>query len=89
MREDIYEVLCLKWSIPILRFLNDNSPQNFSQIEAEFDTSSDVISNRLKQLRSLGFLIREAQSPKDVRYSITAEGEELLALIEEIHGLFE
>ena len=89
MPEEFHEVLCRKWSIQILRSLNINSPQNFSQLESEFDTSSDVISNRLKQLRSFGFLVREEQSPKDVRYSITADGEELLALVDEIHELLE
>ena len=89
MPEKFHEVLCRKWSIQILRSLNSNSPQNFSQLESEFDTSSDVISNRLKQLRSFGFLIREELSPKDVRYSITADGEELLTLVDEIHELLE
>ena len=89
MSQDVHEVLCRKWSILILRFLDEDSPQNFSQIESEFDTSSDVISERLKQLREFGLLIRDEQSPKDVRYSITANGEELLHLVDEIHELLE
>lgn len=89
MSEGVHEVLCRKWSLDILRLLEEDSPQNYSRIESNLETSSDVVSDRLTQLSDLGLLARDEQSPKNVRYSITPDGEEVLRLVDEIQELFE
>lgn len=89
MHEDIREVLCRKWSLEILRFLANKGIHNYSKIEAEFDTSSDVISERLQQLTSVGLVSRNKESHKDVRYSITPDGEKLVEILDEIQRLLD
>ena len=89
MPDDIREILCRKWALEILRFLNEQGIQNYSKIEAEYDTSSDVISERLQELVNAGLLTRDERTPKDVRYAITANGEELLELLGDVHRLLE
>jgi DNA-binding HxlR family transcriptional regulator len=89
MQEDVREVLYRKWAIDILQFLDEEGPKNYSQIEAEFDTSSDVITNRLQQLTDTNLLTRRERSTKDVRYSLTENGEELIVLLEDIQSLLE
>ncbi|MCU4717590.1 winged helix-turn-helix transcriptional regulator [Halapricum hydrolyticum] len=89
MPDDIREVLCRKWALEVLRFLFKEGTQNYSQIEAEFETSSDVVVKRLQELASAGLLSRQERGPKDVRYTITADGRELIALVDQISQLLE
>lgn len=88
MSDDIRDVLCPKWSLDILRLLSEDSPRNYSRIEAEFDTSSDVIVERLQSLVDAGLLDRDERSAKDVRYSVTAKGKELVQHLADIDALF-
>lgn len=87
MADDFRDVLCPKWSLDILRLLAGGSPRNYSRIENELDTSSDVVVERLQLLVDAGLLERNEKSAKDVRYSISTRGEELLTLLEEIDAL--
>jgi len=89
MSADIREVLCGKWALEILRLVSEEGTQNYSQIEAEFDTSSDVIVERLEELAAVGLIDRNERGPKDVRYAITADGQEFLALVDQIQRLLE
>ena len=89
MTDDIREVLCGKWSLEILQFLNNEGTQNYSQIEAEFETSSDVITDHLQHLTDVGLIHRDEKSTKDVRYSITSSGEELVELMKKAAQLFD
>lgn len=86
MPDDIRKIICPKWSLEILQFLAEDSPQNYSQIETEFDTSSDVVVERLQLLVNAGLLARNEKSSKDVQYSTTADGEELVDLLEEVNS---
>jgi DNA-binding HxlR family transcriptional regulator len=83
------EVLCRKWGLEILRFLAAEGTQNYSQIEVKFETSSDVITDRLRELEHAELLIRNENSARDVQYSITTDGEHLLELVEEIYELLD
>jgi DNA-binding HxlR family transcriptional regulator len=83
------EVLCRKWAVEILRFLATEGTQNYSQIEAEFETSSDVITERLQELEHAGLLTRDEKSAIDVQYSITAAGERLIELVDEVYELLD
>lgn len=87
MAEIVREVLYRKWALEILRFLSEEGTQNYNQIEAQFDTSSDVITGRLRDLEQVGFIIRNEKSARNVRYSITPSGERVLELMDEIYEL--
>ena len=89
MSSDIREVLCRKWALEILWFLSTEGTQNYSQIEAEFETSSDVVTARLQHLTNVGLVHRDEKSTKDVRYTITASGEKLLGLMNEADQLLD
>lgn len=89
MSGDIREVLCRKWALEILWFLSSEGTQNYSQIEAEFATSSDVITDHLQHLTDVGLVHRDEKSTKNVRYSITTSGEKLLELMNEADQLLD
>ena len=89
MDGDIRKVICRKWAIEILLILDEDGAQNFSNIEAQIETSSDVVSKRLQELVGADALSRDVRSPKDIRYHLTPTGKELLALVEKIHHLLE
>ena len=87
MVDTVRKILCPKWSIEILRLLTEDSPQNYSDIAEEFDTSSDIIVDRLQQLVEAGLLERDERSKKDVQYAVTALGEELISILEDADAL--
>ena len=89
MADIVREVLCRKWALEILKLLAAEGTKNYSQIEAEFTTSSDVITGRLRDLEDAGLLTRNKKSPRDVRYSITGDGERLVELVDEIYELLD
>lgn len=89
MPEDIRDALSRKWALEIIYLLDKEGALNYSQIEAEFETSSDVISERLQELVELGVLSRNERSAKNVQYAVTRDGEELVELLEEIHRLLD
>lgn len=82
-------IVCRKWALDILQFLATEGAQNYNKIEAEFETSSDVITERLRELEHAGLLIRNEKSTRNVQYSITIDGERLLELVEEIYELLD
>ena len=89
MSDAFREVLCRKWALDILQLLNEEGTQNYSGIKDEFDTSSDIIVERLRQLANAGLINRDKRSARDVRYSITDKGEEVLDLAGDIHRLLD
>jgi DNA-binding HxlR family transcriptional regulator len=89
MYGELRDVLCRKWGLEILHFLAEEGTHNYSEIETEFDTSSDIISDRLQHLSSVGLLIRDKKSHKDVRYSISPDGKKLLQRLSELQPLLD
>lgn len=89
MLDDVREILCRKWALDVLRFLVEEGTQNYSDIEDEFETSSDVVTERLQQLSSVGLINRNEKSARDVRYSITDEGEEVVQHVGEVYQLLD
>lgn len=81
MYDAVRAVVEPKWSLEILAALSEESPQNFSAIEGQFDTSSDVITSRLRLLVNYGLVERTEHSRRDVRYGITDRGEWFLRQI--------
>lgn len=89
MYRELRKVLCRKWSLEILQFLAEEGTHNYSEIETELDTSSDIISDRLQHLSGVGLVIRDERSHKDVRYSISPEGKKLIQRLSELQSLLD
>lgn len=89
MSKKFRHVLCQKWAVEILELLSTQTTLNYMQIEAEFDTSSDIISNRLDELGDAGLLKRREKSARNVQYSISEDGKEVVSLVEEIDQIIE
>lgn len=83
------EPLCRKWAIEILKRLSTETSLNYTAIESSFDTSSDVITDRLVELEEVGLIKRREQNAIDVRYGITDEGERVLSLLQEIEQIID
>lgn len=81
---EVREVVGPKRTLEILELLEEESPLNYSTIEEEVPTSSDTISKRLDVLTEYNLAVRKERSKKDVRYSISKKGKEVLENIREI-----
>jgi DNA-binding HxlR family transcriptional regulator len=77
-------VLGPKWSLEVLDLLSAEGPLNFTDIERAFETSTDVITRRLRLLEEHGLIERTARSSRDVRYAITEDGRAVLDRAAEI-----
>ena len=89
MYETVRSVIKPKWSLEILAALAAESPQNFSRIETQFDTSSDVITERLRLLEKYGLIDRKEHTAKNVQYKITERGKKVLKRLETIDTILE
>lgn len=68
-------------TLEVLDLLAADGPLNYTAVEAQINSSSDVISDRLTILVDHGLITRDEHSRKDVRYEITDRGEEFLSRI--------
>lgn len=84
--EALQEVVGKKRTLEILSLLADEGTLNYSDIADRVETSSDVISNSLDTLVELGLVDRIERSQRDVRYSITSNGEEFLEGLETLEA---
>lgn len=88
MYEPVREVVGPKWSLEILRLLSDGSEwMNYMDIESEFQTSSDVVSDCLSRLVEYDLVEKDRRSQRDVRYSINQKGEDVLRHADEIYSI--
>jgi len=85
--ESIISLLSRKWTVEILDLLSKEGTLNYSDIEAEFNTSSDVISDRLKTLTEMGLIERTEYTSRDVRYSLTENGSTMITKLSELEEL--
>lgn len=86
--EGVREVVGRKWTLELLELLTDDGPLNYSAIEDNLATSSDVVVDQLSLLESYGFLQREEMTPKDVTYEVTSDGERFLREIQRLQSEF-
>lgn len=86
MYESVRAVLRPKWSLEILVMLADAGTLNYTEVETELSTSSDVVSERLQLLTKYGLVKRREHSSRDVRYSITDDGREILNRVDELES---
>lgn len=84
MYEDVRRVVGPKRTLEILSLLSRQGTLNYTDIEQEIDTSSDVVSSSLDTLVEYGLTKRMRESQRDVRYAITEKGRALLKNINEI-----
>lgn len=87
--DEVRAVVGRKRTLEILRRIHEDGPLNFSTIESEIDTSSDVISDSLSILIENGLVHRDEQSTKNIQYRISKKGEKCLDLVEKIEELVE
>jgi len=87
MYEDVRRVVGPKRTLEILSLLSRQGTLNYTDIEQEIDTSSDVVSSSLDTLVEYGLTKRMRESQRDVRYAITKKGRALLQNINEIDTL--
>jgi DNA-binding HxlR family transcriptional regulator len=84
MEDAVRSLLGSKWTIKILSLLAEHESLNYTEIAEELPTSSDVITKRLRGLSEVGLVDRTEKSHRNVQYSITEDGEDVLRLAREI-----
>jgi DNA-binding HxlR family transcriptional regulator len=89
MYEAVRAVIGTKWTLEILELLSSGGPANFTEIESEFDTSPDVLAEKLQLLVEHELLERTERSSRDVRYSITEDGRQFLRTLDEFASILE
>lgn len=87
MYEDVRRVVGPKRTLEILSLLSRQGTLNYTDIEQEIDTSSDVVSSSLDTLVEYGLAKRMRESQRDVRYAITEKGRTFLQNVNEIDVL--
>lgn len=87
MYESLREVLGPKWSLEVLLLIAREGPINYTDIEDQLQTSSDVVAARLKTLLEYDLIERNERSQRDVRYSITEKGSGVFEQVDQIHTL--
>lgn len=76
--EELRELFGKQRTLEILELLESDGTLNYTDIERRISTSSDVVSDRLATLVEYELLARNEQSPKNIRYSITEKGKQIL-----------
>jgi DNA-binding HxlR family transcriptional regulator len=86
MYEDIRRVIGPKRTLEILQLLSQEGTLNYSNIESQIATSSDVISTGLETLIAYGLVERTEESQRNVQYSITDTGYSFLENVNEMEA---
>lgn len=85
--ETVLLVVGRERSLDILDLLAQEGTLNYSDIESGVETSSEVVDRYLKLITEYGLVERDERSSRDVRYSITGRGEEVLERVAELEQL--
>lgn len=86
--ESAIELLGKKWTGLIIRVLM-GGPKRFKEVKEQIPCMSDrVLTERLKELESLGILIRNVypEIPVRIEYELTKKGKDLEQVIVEIQN---
>lgn len=89
MYESVRTVAGPKWSLEVLMLIAQEGPINYTDIEEQLATSSDIVTDRLETLREYNLIERDERSQRDVRYTITQEGDAVFEHAEEIRSHLE
>ncbi|WP_226013608.1 winged helix-turn-helix transcriptional regulator [Halomicrobium salinisoli] len=87
--EGLREVLGRKRTLEILELLRRDTELNYSEIETEIPSSSDTIVDSLELLQAHDLVERQQRHKRDVRYTLTDQGEEFLQLIDTLDHLLD
>jgi DNA-binding HxlR family transcriptional regulator len=87
--ESVRTLLAPKRTVEVLALLGENEILNYSDIESQIESSSDVISDRLAHLNEAGLVERTEYSKRDVRYTITENGRGFLVKLNELEDLLD
>lgn len=87
--EGLRDVLGRKRTLEILELLRRDTELNYSEIESEIPSSSDTIVNSLEILQTHSLVKRQQRHKRDVRYTLTDQGEEFLRLIDTLDHLLD
>ena len=89
MYEAVQHVIRPKWSLEVLTLLAKEGPLNYGEVEARIETSSDIVTERLRLLVKYSLVKRDERSARDVRYSVTEKGTTVLDRIVDLDCLLE
>lgn len=87
--EELRELIGKQRTLEILELLEANGTLNYTDIEDQIPTSSDVVADRLATLVEYGLLTRNERSAKDIRYSITEKGTAILEQIRTLESILD
>lgn len=87
--EELRELIGKQRTLEILELLEANGTLNYTDVERQIPTSSDVVSDRLATLVEYGLLTRDERSAKDIRYSITEKGKAILEQIRTLDSILD
>ncbi len=77
------------WTMMIIDVLADG-PLRFRDLEQQIDgVNSATLTNRLKNLQSVGLLVRKENSRADVAYELTDLGKHALPILDAINNFSE
>ena len=85
----IQDVLGAKWTLHVLHAL-DREPAGFNELKRRLDgVTAKVLSERLHELRCLGFVTREVHAtvPPSTTYRLTDAGEQLAGTLGELESM--
>ena len=87
--EELRELIGKQRTLEILELLESNGTLNYTDVERQIPTSSDVVADRLATLVEYGLLTRDERSAKDIRYSITEKGKAILEQIRTLESILD
>jgi len=87
--EELRELIGKQRTLEILELLEANGALNYTDVERQIPTSSDVVADRLATLVEYGLLTRNERSAKDIRYSITEKGKAILEQIRTLESILD
>jgi len=87
--EELRELVGKQRTLEILELLEANGTLNYTDVERQIPTSSDVVADRLSTLVEYGLLTRDERSAKDIRYSITEKGKAILEQIRTLESILD
>ena len=87
--EELRELIGKQRTLEILELLEANGTLNYTDVERQIPTSSDVVADRLATLVESGLLTRDERSAKDIRYSITEKGKAILEQVRTLESILD
>ena len=87
--EELRELIGKQRTVEILELLEANGTLNYTDVERQIPTSSDVVADRLATLVEYGLLTRDERSAKDIRYSITEKGKAILEQVRTLESILD